>query len=305
VLAAGDDPGYRRFGELYRRVTTEVKSPGETIHFVRYNFGCAQFAALEVEDAVEIPKGMAAWELSNDAWTIRSASGDIAWQAPLTWLWRTDSGAGRRIGEFSSLCPHEWGGGKREFEITGSSYLRCLEPHADDIELVDSDPTWPEQYKAFAACLVDALGSEVALRVEHYGSTAIAGIPAKPVIDVLVEAPSFDIARRRALPVLDGDEWEYWWYGDHMVFIKRRGLIGPRTHHLHIAPGGHRLWDCIAFRDYLRAHPDIAGRYASLKRELAAKHAQDRERYTDEKKAFVRQVTDKALCSALANKGGQ
>ena len=62
-----------------------------------------------------------------------------------------------------------------------------------------------------------------------------------------------------------------------------------------LAPAGHRLWEGIAFRDYLRAHPEVAARYAALKWELAAQYREDREGYTEAKTAFVRDVTDKAL----------
>lgn len=112
---------------------------------------------------------------------------------------------------------------------------------------------------------------------------------------MLVEVPSYDIARQAILPLLNREEWEYWWYQDHMVFIKRQALMGKRTHHIHLAPAEHRLWEGIAFRDYLIAHPETAARYAALKGELADKHREDREGYTQAKTAFVQEITAKAL----------
>jgi GrpB-like predicted nucleotidyltransferase (UPF0157 family) len=167
----------------------------------------------------------------------------------------------------------------------------------DDVELVDYDPSWPQQFTEFATWLCDLLGVDVALRIEHYGSTAIPGIPAKPIIDVLVEIPSFAEAKRVTIPRLNSERWEYWWYSDHMTFIRRERLMGRRTHHVHMAPRGHRLWEGLAFRDYLISHPQEVSRYAALKRELAENYRQDRERYTQAKTEFVREITSKALCS--------
>ncbi len=255
VLANSDDPGYRRFGETFHRVTTEVKYTGEVARFVRYTCPHVQFIGVEVERIAETPQGLVAWELREDSWTLQRATGEIA-QAPLSWQWRDTSENGRWVGDFSAPCPVAKDGGFCEFQITANSYFKPGEAYDDEIALVNPDPDWPQQYEEFAAWLQDALGPDVALRIEHYGSTAIPGIPAKPVIDVLLETPSFAIARRQLLPLLNREEWEYWWYHDHMVFIKRQALQGRRTHHLHIAPAGHRLWEGIAFRDYLRAIPN-------------------------------------------------
>ena len=74
--------------------------------------------------------------------------------------------------------------------------------------------------------------------------------------------------------------------------------MGTRTHHIYAAPGGHRVWEGIAFRNYLHAHPDEAVGYTALKRQLAEYHATDREAYTDSKDGFLRKVTAKALRSA-------
>ncbi|MHB9130872.1 MAG: GrpB family protein [Armatimonadota bacterium] len=292
VLVNAEDPGYRWFGETFHRVTTEVQHTGDVTRLVRYASHHIQFVGVEVERIAEIPQGLVAWELSGDSWRV---SGEMEWQVPLTWQWRTKSGTGRWSGEFTAPCPTDWGGGTCEFQVTANSYFKRGESCDDEILLVDPDPTWPQQYEEFAACLREALGSDVALRIEHYGSTAIPGIPAKPVIDVLVEVPSFDMARQHVLPLLNREEWEYWWYCDHMVFIKRQVLMGRRTHHLHLAPAGHRLWEGIAFRDYLRAHPAEAARYAVLKRELAINHRENREGYTVAKTAFVQEITAKVM----------
>jgi len=76
--------------------------------------------------------------------------------------------------------------------------------------------------------------------------------------------------------------------------------MARRTHHVHLAPASHPVWDGLAFRDALRAHPDTAARYAALKGELATRYREDREGYTEAKTAFVREVTAKALARPVA-----
>jgi GrpB-like predicted nucleotidyltransferase (UPF0157 family) len=168
----------------------------------------------------------------------------------------------------------------------------------DDIHLVPYDPRWPEMFRAEADRLRKLLGDDVFLRVEHVGSTAVPGMSAKPVIDMLVEVPSFELARQVVLPKLTAPEWDYFWRDDrppgHMMFI-HRDSAGVRTHHVHMAPAGHALWERIAFRDYLCAHPEEARRYEQLKHRLAAEHRGDREAYTDGKAEYVGRVTAMAL----------
>ena len=145
-----------------------------------------------------------------------------------------------------------------------------------------------------AGWLRNIVSPDIALRIEHYGSTAIPGIPAKPVIDILMEVPSFTEARRNLIPLFNKPECEYWWYDEHMVFIIRDRSTGLRTHHIHAAPKGHQVWQGLAFRDYLRTHPEDARRYATLKYKLAESHGNDREAYTDLKADFVNEIPFKA-----------
>jgi GrpB-like predicted nucleotidyltransferase (UPF0157 family) len=167
----------------------------------------------------------------------------------------------------------------------------------DDVQLLPYDPHWPDAFRAQAERLRHLLGHAIA-RVEHVGSTAVPGLSAKPVIDILVEIADFESARQTVLPKLQDDRWEYLWRDDrppgHMMFI-RRDAAGARTHHVHMAPPDHPLWERVAFRDYLRAHPEEARRYDQLKAQLAAEHPSDRERYTDGKSEYVKRITALAL----------
>ncbi len=262
-----------------------------------------RFLGVEVERIGPIPPGMLAWDISGDTWTVAEpvdGRDTAVWQGDIEWGWWSNSASGRTIGEFTAICPGDWTGDslpkELEFKLTTNSYFAPDRADFDDsIELVDYDPSWPGQYQEFAAWLQHELGPDIALRIEHYGSTSIPGMLAKPVIDVLVEVPSFDQARMRALPIFNRLDFDYWWYNGHLCFAKRNGFMGVRTHHIHLAPANHQIWEGIAFRDYLRTHPDDAERYAALKRLLARSFRTDRERYTAAKADLVREITDKAL----------
>jgi GrpB-like predicted nucleotidyltransferase (UPF0157 family) len=156
------------------------------------------------------------------------------------------------------------------------------------------DPQWPEQFEQERRLLERSLQGFVVAPIEHVGSTAIAGLAAKPVIDVMVPVESLD-ASRAAIAVLSAAGYLYAPYrGDVMHWFCKPDL-SHRTHHLHLVPHGSALWnDRLAFRDYLRIHVDVAAEYASLKHALAAKHRDDREAYTDSKGPFVAKVLSAA-----------
>jgi GrpB-like predicted nucleotidyltransferase (UPF0157 family) len=131
--------------------------------------------------------------------------------------------------------------------------------------------------------------------VEHVGSTAVPGIAAKPIIDLMASVRDLDVVVSQAGEPLAADGWCYvppeldsggsW----RRFFVKPDKSGQHRYAHLHLIAAGHPRWaDQIAFRDALRRDDELAGRYADLKRRLAAEHADDREAYTDAKGEFVR-----------------
>lgn len=134
-------------------------------------------------------------------------------------------------------------------------------------------------------------GSLVAMA--HVGSTSVPGLAAKPVIDLLVIVRSLADAED-AVPELAALGYEY--LGENGIpgrLFFRRGM--PRTHHLHIVEPGHPQWpDNLEFRDYLRAHPDEAARYETLKRTLARRFRQRREDYTSGKSDYILGVLKQA-----------
>ncbi|MEY7848866.1 GrpB family protein [Natrarchaeobius sp. A-rgal3] len=163
------------------------------------------------------------------------------------------------------------------------------------VELVAYDEGWRRAFETEAERLRDAVGERVAT-IEHVGSTAIEGMVAKPIVDVLLVTDT-----------LDGDE--AWWIdrleasgyafrpndpvSDRLFFAK--GPEDDRTHYVSVTERGsdtHR--EQLLFRDYLRANPAKADEYAQLKRELAADYPDDRSAYTERKSRFVRSVLQSA-----------
>lgn len=158
------------------------------------------------------------------------------------------------------------------------------------IELVDYDPSWPKLFERERQLIEDAIGAWLIGPIEHIGSTAVPGIKAKPIIDIMAPVESL-IASFEALPILATLQYEYWPYRADVMQWHCKPSDDCRTHHLHLVPLGSPRWNaCIAFRDHLRTHRDAAAAYQELKEELAVRHEHDREAYTEGKTAFVSRI---------------
>lgn len=284
----------------------EIDYPGSLRRYVRYSGETGdntelRFFGTAVDSIQTIPDGMVSLELGEEEITLYKYENDhpaVSWQSPIDWDWLDRSNPDASLGEFTAGVPREWlsgtGGSEVRFIVSANSFSQEGKVPDDDVHLVEYDPSWPDRFHEIADRLRNTISPDIALRIEHYGSTAIPGIPAKPVIDILMEVPSFAEARHNLIPLFNRPECEYWWYDEHMVFIIRDGSTGLRTHHIHAAPEGHRVWEGLLFRDCLRKHPDDAQRYAAFKYRLAESHGNDRETYTKLKTDFVREITDKA-----------
>jgi GrpB-like predicted nucleotidyltransferase (UPF0157 family) len=153
------------------------------------------------------------------------------------------------------------------------------------VRLVPYDDRWPAEFVAEQGRIRQALGT-LALQLEHIGSTAVPGLPAKPILDILA-----GYHERAALP-------------DLIAAIQRAGYIhrgesgipgreffrrgDPRAYHIHLTEIGNRLWnDHLAFRDRLRADPPVRDAYAALKARLAEQFPTNREAYIEGKAAFI------------------
>ena len=168
--------------------------------------------------------------------------------------------------------------------------------HRDDrpVRIEPYDPDWPERFEQERAALKDLLGTDITGGIHHIGSTSVPGLGAKPIIDILVGLKDLETARSYIEP-LKTLNYMYTPYraGTEVWFCKPHPA--RRTHHLHLVPAGsERLRADLAFRDYLRLHPEVAEEYLTLKRRLAAEFGPDREAYTQAKAEFVRSIVDRS-----------
>jgi len=172
------------------------------------------------------------------------------------------------------------------------------------ITVVEYDPEWPRFYEEEKKLILDAVGEHVK-SIEHFGSTSVPSLGAKPIIDIIAGLDSQWVADR-CLPALAAigyddvtpeptdDDWYY--------------CLGKGPHslgvHLHLVKHGSGFWmRHIMFRDYLRAHPETAMEYYELKKRLVEKYANIREVYTESKTEFVNRVLEKAMKEVVSPSG--
>jgi GrpB-like predicted nucleotidyltransferase (UPF0157 family) len=172
------------------------------------------------------------------------------------------------------------------------------------IVVCDYDPRWPAMFENERARLQSILGS-LAITIEHAGSTAVPGLAAKPIIDLLVGVHSLAAARASCIEPLQALGYAYIaeaesWLPNEMLF--RKGMPGPWTHHVHMMePTSPRWEEFIVVRDYLRRHSEVADAYAALKRGLALVFGDDIQGYRDAKRPFLRAVLSKAHAAGRAD----
>lgn len=159
----------------------------------------------------------------------------------------------------------------------------------EDVALVPYDAAWPAAFELERERLLRLLPGQF-VDIQHFGSTAVPGMPAKPVIDILAGVVSMEVADAldaRLLQIGYATSAEFnaslegrRWYMRH--------ALGRRTHHLHVVVMGASEWRRrLKFRDALRSDATLAGGYAALKTRLALHHTTDREAYTAAKAEFV------------------
>ena len=163
------------------------------------------------------------------------------------------------------------------------------------IVLAAHDARWAERF-AEEAALIRAALRDVVIDLHHIGSTAIPGIAAKPIIDMLAVVSSLD-ALDRASSSLDPLGYES--KGEFGIvgrrYFRKDSAAGIRTHHLHaFAAGSGEIARHLNFRDYLRAHPAEARKYEALKLSLAERTLGDWNLYTEGKEGFVREMDQRA-----------
>jgi GrpB-like predicted nucleotidyltransferase (UPF0157 family) len=165
------------------------------------------------------------------------------------------------------------------------------------IQLEPYNLEWPPIFEAEKLLLLQTLGSQMLLRVEHFGSTAIPGLAAKPTIDILAELPPGEECLPELQSRMASVGYHFMLRRDcpppYPMFAKGYTSLGiqGQTYHVHMAPSTHRgLWERLLFRDYLISHPVMAQEYENLKKSLARRYQFDREAYTQGKSTFVEKV---------------
>jgi len=159
--------------------------------------------------------------------------------------------------------------------------------------VVSYNPNWKDMYKEESEKIKNVL-SNIIIDIHHIGSTAIPGIKAKPVIDILVEAKDIEGVDQYNHKM---KEFGYEAMGEYGIpkrrFFRRGG--NKRTHHVHIFQvGNEEIERHINFKEYLISHPDKGQEYSKLKEKLVNKYTYDVENYTNGKSDFIKEIDKKA-----------
>ena len=161
--------------------------------------------------------------------------------------------------------------------------------------IADYDSRWPTMFESERTLLTKAIGDTV-LDIQHVGSTSVPGLAAKPIIDIMIAVAELDDARERCVRPLS--DLGYGYVPEYEVVMPERLYFNrgePESHHVHMVESGSDFWGRhLLFRDYLRAHPEVAREYAVLKRRLAKEHGTDMDGYTEAKSEFIGTVDAKA-----------
>ena len=163
------------------------------------------------------------------------------------------------------------------------------------VRVADYDPKWPEMFEAEAALVREIIGDNL-ITIFHIGSTAVPGLKAKPVIDMLPVV--------REIEALDGLMREFAAAGYEAMgefglpgrrYFRKGGA--NRTHQLHAYQydAVHAITRHVAYRDYMRAHPEACAAYGELKASLASRFPDDIGAYCDGKDEFVKEYERRAL----------
>jgi GrpB-like predicted nucleotidyltransferase (UPF0157 family) len=161
-------------------------------------------------------------------------------------------------------------------------------------QIVAYDPNWPENFECEAQRIRGALGM-LAARIEHIGSTAVPGLPAKPIIDIqIILEEESAVQQCRSILLEHG-------YAEAFAPIHffHQPAAWPHSHHVHIRQdGGSEARRRLVFRNWLRTHPEDRDAYATLKLKLAEsadlQRLEERVRYSEAKTAFIREIERRA-----------
>lgn len=161
------------------------------------------------------------------------------------------------------------------------------------VRLLPHDEAWEGEFEKTKAA-IEAIWAENVVEIHHIGSTAIKTIWAKPVLDIAVVLHSFDDMDVAALTKIGYDYRGFQTEDRSRCLFVLRGENDLSLHHLHCYEKDDAdLRDCLAFRDYLNAHPEEAEAYSALKKRLAELFADSRAHYSNGKNDFIQSILRK------------
>lgn len=164
------------------------------------------------------------------------------------------------------------------------------------VQLSEYQNEWPELFKREKSILLVELDPWLWGSIEHVGSTAVPGLKAKPIIDIMAGVRDLD-SSTEAINVLQGIGYCHYPYKAEVMHWFCKPSPEYRTHHLHLVPYDSALWrERIKFRDILLGNDDIALKYEQLKASLAEGLSDDRESYTERKWPFIQEVLREFGC---------
>lgn len=166
------------------------------------------------------------------------------------------------------------------------------------IRLEDHNPRWKSLFEKEKALIVSNVNKDFYERIEHFGSTSIPGIKAKPYIDIIIGIPEEKLFDATLITQFEAIGYAYFKVPEregiaaYMSFGKGYVIGGEKEQifHIHMCPLDNFMWKQIAFRDYLIANPERAKAYEKLKIELVEKFSNDRGQYVLNKTDFVKET---------------
>ena len=163
------------------------------------------------------------------------------------------------------------------------------------IEVKDYQPEWEEKFNIEAQKL-KAIFNEEVIHIHHIGSTSVKELKAKPIIDIMLVVKNIEKidSFNKQMAHIDYESLGEYGIPGRRYFRKRKE---ERTHHVHIFDYKNRsdIERHLAFRDYLRAHKEVAKEYGKLKEKLAKKYPEDMNSYVDGKDKYVKEIQTKAI----------
>ncbi|NHJ04763.1 MAG: GrpB family protein [Candidatus Heimdallarchaeota archaeon] len=169
---------------------------------------------------------------------------------------------------------------------------------SEEVIIVEYNPKWKSIFESEKEILLDSIG-EYIQQIEHIGSTAITGLAAKPIIDILVGVETITKAEK-CIPILEELNYQYVpefeaELPERRYFRKPPRGFGKRKFHLHMVETTSYFWKRqLLFREYLSTHSQTRDEYTQLKKDLSVKYRNDRVAYTNSKTDFILKILEKA-----------